>query len=273
MNITNEGRTSVTEIREDRFVKHGVDFLSYAFQKEMHDEAILPYGFKINKPLSFSHNDVGYELINQRQWSLDNLNTGLIGKAMANIHNWSHNRYNAGDLQYLKIKYSPKIDDINEYDISPSSLDIRNNALSKITTNVFKNKVGFMPLHRDFRLHNILFDGDNYYLIDFDYSAIDIPSHEIVGMMLDISQHGIGLLESFVGSYTQYTHLEIDSSIVDDHLYYLATDVFPYDRPDRLTKENYESLVRERDQRIMRLTTYYEIFKEIIDESLELNKK
>jgi hypothetical protein len=273
MNIINEGRTSITEIRNDAFYKQGVSFVSYAFQKEMYDEAIMPYGFNINKPMSFSHNEASYEVIEHRPWSLDNNNVALIGKAMANIHNWSSARYDAGELQYLKVKYSPKIDDIGRYDVTPSSLDIRNDALAKIKANVFKNTTGWMPVHRDFRLHNILFNGDTYHLTDFDYAAIDIPSHEIIGMMLDVSQHGIGFLESFIGSYIQYSNITIDSSIVDDHLYYLATDVFPYDRPDRLSKENYSSLVDERDGRIMRLTLYYDLFKEIIDESLELNKK
>jgi len=274
MRTFNRGNVSKTWIENGSFFKDGVTFNGYCFQREACTAAPLPLHFKINVPLHYGNSQAEYELIDEMPYAVTTSNSTLFGKSMAMFHSWCHDRYQNGHFKYLRRKELGAPDDITQFDdVSPIDLDQRNEILSRITVD-FNTDTPRLPLHRDFRLHNIIYDGHNYTLIDFDFAAVDILSHEIVGMMLDLSVNaGISCVESFIDSYIQHTDLSIHPKIVDEHLYYLATDCFPYNRKSSLTLKGYNNLKQERAQRLNRLSIYSEIFKEIIEESLVRWKK
>ena len=274
MRTFNRGNVSKTWIEDGRFFKDGVAFKGYCFQREACTAAPLPLHFKINVPLDYGNSKAEYTLVDEMPYGITTTNADLFGKSMAVFHSWCHDRYQSGHFKYLVNKRMSAPDDITQYpDISPIDLDQRNEILSKLTID-FDTDTPRLPLHRDFRLHNILWDGHNYTLIDFDFAAVDILSHEVVGMMLDLSSTAnIACVESFIDSYIQHTDLTIQPKIVDEHLYYLATDCFPYNRKDQLTLKGYNNLKQERSQRLNRLSIYSEIYKEIIEESLVRWKK
>ena len=268
MTISNQGKTSKTEIVGNTFIKDKATWAGYCFQCYCVDNVVLPSKFKINKPIEYTNGKATYMLIDEKPWKLDYSRAALIGKAMGSMHKGCIPAHESGEFKYLNLKKFTPPSDISQYDISPAELDLRNEVLDLIDIDV-NSKTPKSPLHRDFRLHNILFDGCNLHLIDFDFAAIDIISHEVVAMMLDISYHSVENTIPFIHNYIQHSGLEITPTIVDEHLYYLATDTFPYDRKDKLTLQNYNDLCNERSSRLNRLRVFRKDFKDNINYALD----
>ena len=268
MTISNKGKTSNTFIDDNHFVKEDASYSGYSFQKWCESNLVLPPKFGINRALDYSHGVAKYDIIAEEPWKLDYTKVGLIGKAMGEIHSQSRAAYESGELKFLKTKSFKAPTDLTHYDISPAELDLRNEVLQSVDIDI-NTSTPKLPLHRDFRLHNILSDGNKLWLIDFDYAAVDIVSHELVAMMLDISYHGLHYVETFIREYLRHSSLNISDVIVDEHMYYLATDTFPYDRKSTLSDKNYNLLCDERTSRLNRLKVFRKDFKDFIRMSLE----
>ena len=267
MTISNQGRTSNTRIDGSTFIKDDASYSGYCFQSYCVSNVILPVKFQINKTISYGHGTGKYRVIDEKPWKLDYSRAALIGTAMGSMHKQCYSALVAGEFNYLTMKQFTPPSDITKFDITQGELELRNDILNSLNVSV-NSKTPKVPLHRDFRLHNILFDGATLWLIDFDYAAIDIVSHEIVAMMLDMSYQDIICVEYFISNYIKHSYLNITDNIVDEHLYYLATDTFPYDRKDQLTSTNYNALCTERASRLNRLKVFRDTFKEIIQKSL-----
>ena len=268
MTISNQGKTSKTAIVGNTFIKEKATWAGYCFQRYCVDNVVLPSKFQINKPIEYTNGKATYRLIDEKSWKLDYSRASLIGQAMGSMHRQCISAELTGEFNYLPKKSFTPPSDISQYDISPAELDLRNEVLDSIDIDI-NSKTPKAPLHRDFRLHNIISDGNMLHLIDFDFAGIDIVSHEVVAMMLDISYHSTENIIPFIHSYIKYSGLEITPTIVDEHLYYLATDTFPYDRKDMLTLQNYNELCDERSSRLNRLRVFRKDFKDNLNYALD----
>ena len=267
MTISNQGKTSNTRKEGNIFIKEDASYSGYCFQSYCQTNLALPVRFNIAKVIEYDHGVAKYRLINEKPWKLDYSRASMIGSAMGAMHRQCIDLMNDGEFKFMKTKsFSPPADLI-KYDISQGELDLRNDVLDSLSIKI-NSETPKAPLHRDFRLHNILFDGSKFWLIDFDYAAIDIVSHEIVAMMLDISYHSVENTIPFIHNYIKQSQLEITPTIVDEHLYYLASDTFPYDRKDSLTPDNYNELCNERTSRLNRLKVFADDFKDNINYAL-----
>ena len=267
MTISNQGKTSNTRKEGNIFIKEDASYSGYCFQSYCQTNLALPVRFNIAKVIEYDHGVAKYRLINEKPWKLDYSRASMIGSAMGAMHRQCIDLMNDGEFKFMKTKsFSPPADLI-KYDISQGELDLRNEVLDSLSIKI-NSETPKAPLHRDFRLHNILFDGSKYWLIDFDYAAIDIVSHEIVAMMLDISYHDMLCIDGFISQYVQHSQLDITSNIVDEHLYYLASDTFPYDRKDKLSSTNYNELCNERTSRLNRLKVFADDFRDSINNAL-----
>jgi len=196
--------------------------------------------------------EVQYEIIKEKQWELNNNNIELIAKNIALIHNYNYkNRLNI-DLSIKNNKY----DNLSEWD----KLDKKSNQV-KLSYNLRKsifykieridNQVK-IPLHRDLRKHNIMYDGNKYYLIDFDFAAIDFISIELGAFIADIllfSENSIDLINLFFKSYFKHLNFKFNyTHIIIDYLNYLCTNTFPFYIKDNLRQSAFDKLVDERNE-------------------------
>jgi thiamine kinase-like enzyme len=131
-----------------------------------------------------------------------------------------------------------------------------------------------IPLHRDFRTHNILFDGENYNLIDFDFASVDFISIEVMGFISDIIESGLNNVNVFLKSYFKALEVEVKPfSFVDDYLNYLCTNTFPFYMADSLEPNNFQKLVEERNKNLETLYANRLIIKEIIEDIIYENNQ
>ena len=267
MNITNQGRTSKTAIVGGTFIKEGASYTGYCFQSWCQSHVVLPTRFRINNVIEYSHGEAKYKLLDEKPWKLDYSRASLIGSVMGDMHRQCLDGYENGELKFLPIKSFTPPQDVEKYDIGPAELELRNECLSDIHINV-NSSTPKVPLHRDFRLHNIIFDGSCLNLIDFDFAGVDIVSHEVTAMLLDISYINLEYIDVFLQQYIKHCGLDITDNIIDEHMYYLATDTFPYDRKDSLTQSNYNSLCAERASRLNRLRVFRKDFKNSLNNAL-----
>jgi Ser/Thr protein kinase RdoA (MazF antagonist) len=140
-------------------------------------------------------------------------------------------------------------EDKKSMDISVAEMSLREVVVSMCEYTPIKT----LPLHRDFRLHNILFGVDYYHLIDFDFAAYDDVSMEVMGMVVDLLQHGFEYVEAFLTAYIESSNIDTYDSMASNYLLYLATSSFPYDREEALEPQAFQNLKTERSKRLVLL--------------------
>lgn len=198
---------------------------------------------QINKETYY---EVEFEKVNQTPWEPTHENMRLIGASMAHIHNYSHFNKDLLNLQVKSETYSDMNKWISLSQEYPEAYKIRNDIFNDIKR--FNIKQAKIPLHRDFKLHNILFDGNKYILIDFDFAAVDFVSIEIMAFIVDVIPYGLDLVKTFIESYHKNIDIPLHSnSIVSDYLNYLCTNTFPYYMKDKISQESMQELIEYRD--------------------------
>tara|TARA_R110000744_G_scaffold67805_2_gene138187 strand:+ start:629 stop:1417 length:789 start_codon:yes stop_codon:yes gene_type:complete len=236
-------------VRPAMFVKEDCSKTGFDFHSLLYHTAPLVGKFSINQPLTITGTKARFELVPDLDFDVTIENSKLFGANMAAIHNHSAKLMLSKELPYMDNKIMPDADSWKELNISAGELSIRE-IIMKFSKYV---PIKTLPLHRDFRLHNIMFGADYYHLIDFDFAAYDDVSMEVMGMVVDLLEHGFEYVEAFLRAYMESSNIDTYDYMASNYLIYLASSCFPYDRIDTLEPEAFDILANERTSRLIRL--------------------
>jgi thiamine kinase-like enzyme len=231
------------------------DLKTFSFQNMLY--LMFESDLKINKPLYIQNSISGYvsiryDVIDEHLWELNNKNIGLLGKYLAELHNFC---YEYRD----KIKLEKKIVNCNlqgwaSGKQSPEKeKSFKQRELIFADLKPYNNNQVTIPVHRDFKVHNILFDGVNFNLIDFDFAAIDNVGIEIMSFIMDFYSRTLqkDLIDTFVEQYKMHSKVPIDwTTIVNDYLVYMCCNTFPFYLRESIGEDNFTELLEERNLKL-----------------------
>ena len=231
---------------------------SLLFQESMLD---LDIPLKINKIVSKNNSkrEVTFEYINEKPWNLDITKARMISESMAKIHNWAAT---SKKVEVLKIPGKESLYDNmddwydldvgtfgdNLFEIKLTAKSVRDRIIKSITAEGIKMGVNpnqpKIATHRDFKKHNIISDGKDLHLIDFDFTSTEYVSLEIMAFLTDciiernepIDEEMGGSRENrakicieFLLAYKRHSKLDIIwESVLYDYLSYLCSNTFPF---------------------------------------------
>ena len=231
---------------------------SLLFQELMID---LDIPLKINKVISKDDDklEAKFEYIDEKKWNFDIEKASMLGESMAKIHNWSatSKKVHALNIPEKKCLYDNMNDwiklDIGKIEDSLHEIKLAHRMYRDAWYEKLKSegiKPGINPdqpkvaTHRDFKKHNIISDGENLHLIDFDFTAVEYVSLEIMSFLADCvvprnmpidREYGADKNEraqiciEFLLSYKKHSKLDIKwESVLYDYLFYLISSTFPY---------------------------------------------
>ena len=213
---------------------------------------VKPNGAQLNYNIQF-------EYIDEKQWAVNTESMELIGKSMAFIHTHCSRNKNQIALNIKSESYDSILDWAYELSEDRNIPFVKDSFNSRVEIfdeiNDFNHSQPKIPLHRDFKPHNIIFDGENYHLIDFDFAAVDYVSIEVMSFVSDIIKTGLGNVKTFLKSYME--HIEIPGinfeTFVDDYLNYLCTNRFPFYNYERMEPTNFKNLVDHRNESLKQM--------------------
>ena len=218
--------------------------------------------FRINEIESLTENykksnvTVTYEHIDELEYSVDETVACIFGESIAKLHNYSFTYDN--ELR-VKSKFD-KYDNMRAWDgvsnIDKDFLSLRHEIFHK-TASILQVHPK-ITLHRDVRLHNIIFDGELFYLIDFDYTAKDFVGIELGGFICDlIDKYDSKVLYAFLSSYISVNNFitkNVYLNVLDSFILYLCTNTFPFYLKGNFTDEQYNDYVSQRTRRLKLIT-------------------
>jgi thiamine kinase-like enzyme len=172
---------------------------------------------------------------------------------MAEFHEYCYRNSHCWDFLEKKNNKTEMSawDSVEESHDKMISVDLRNFVFKHLSP--YDSKQVCLPLHRDFKLHNILHNGNDFYLIDFDFSAIDNIGIEIVSFVIDFhyKHKDIKLVDSFVSSYKNNSTVPIDwSTMLNDYMVYMCCNTFPFYMKDEIGEDNFRALYDERNLKL-----------------------
>ena len=280
----NGGNVSITELHDDVFIKYiprnKYDIRTSIFQDQLYNNLNNLNNFQINKILVFNNqNNTGdfikchYEVINEKEWELNETAVTIIAENMAKIHNYSYYERDKIDLPIKNSLY----DSLEEWEklfkikkVNKDDFFLRQNIFQNIKS-INKNQIK-IPLHRDFRKHNILFDGEKYILIDFDFAAYDFITLEIMGFISDLLDESnfekrINLIEIFLKTYIKFSTIQgiIYQDLVTDYLNYLCVNTFPVYLKNSISEKNYDNLMNQRNHTLLKVYNFKADLDKIIN--------
>ena len=239
------------DVRPAMFVKEDCNETGFDFQSLLYHTVHLWNGFEINQPITYKDGEARFALLEDLDYEITIENSTTFGINMARIHNLSAKLMLSKELPYMDNKIMPgkarRGKAWKELNLSPSELSIRESVMKFAEYTPIKT----LPLHRDFRLHNIVYNGTTWNLIDFDFAAYDDVSMEVMGMVVDFLTYGIDYAEAFLKAYIEESNLNRFDGMALNYLLYLASSCFPYDKEDTIETEAFERLKRERYARLM----------------------
>ena len=124
-----------------------------------------------------------------------------------------------------------------------------------------------IPVHRDFKIHNIINNGQDFYLIDFDFAEIDNVSLEVVAFIVDLYYNikNLQIVEEFIAAYKNECRIPLDwSSMLNDYLIYMCCNTFPFYMRETIGEDNFRVLFDERNHKLHFAYTN----KDLINENL-----
>lgn len=213
--------------------------------------------------------EIEFELLDEKEWRPNSENMELIGKSMAYIHNTCWRNKNQINLKQKNDIYN----NISTWNLLDNDIPFKKVSQLK-REEIFKKGVRLnekqpkIPLHRDFKPHNIVFDGNSYNLIDFDFAAVDYVSIEVMGFVVDIIDTGLGNVKTFLKSYLDNIEIPniIPTSFVDDYLSYLCTNTFPFYLHGNLEESSYENLVEHRNNSLETMWYHRDTIQQMIED-------
>lgn len=248
----------------------GLDISSFAFQRYLYDK--FESDLKICEPLKIVSEkpdrvEIIYKYIQHQDWHLSETNIKMIAKSLAELHNFC---YDNRHLISLPVKtpvvatgHWSSVEDTFEKTLSV-----------KIRKDIYENLKPYdvdqlcIPLHRDFKTHNIISDGEKFYLIDFDFAAVDNIGIEIMSFIIDfyyISRDET-LVKEFIKVYKENSKLNINwESVLNDYLVYMCVNTFPFYMRERIGEINFKQLLSERNGKL----NFTYINKDFLYESLQ----
>jgi serine/threonine protein kinase len=218
--------------------------------------------------------EISFEHLEEKQWAPNKTNMELIGKSMAYLHNHCNRNKNQITLNTKTEDYST----MNSWLMLSDNIPFKKESYKRrleIFNNIPRLNLSQpkIALHRDFKPHNIIFDGERYHLIDFDFAAIDYVSLEVMGFIVDIIKTGLSNAESFIRAYI--SNVDVSNikpmSFVDDYLNYLCTNTFPYYMKDSLEYNNFKKLVEHRNESLEILWMMRDKINKIIEKVINEN--
>lgn len=266
------GNMSTTELRDGVFIKYiPVDKFDYRvgiFQTRLfHNIKNLSKDFAIVKTVEYKKNTTGdffeihYEVVDEKQWDLKKESVAIIGENMAKIHNHCYEIKDFVDLPKKDTDYS----DMSDWD-KVIKKEVVNSRHYFIRRDIFKDierldsRQVKIPLHRDFRKHNVLWDGERYVLIDFDFAAHDFISIEIAAFISDMlddekDDSGLLLVEEFLKNYIKHSEIKeiIWQNVISDYLNYLCVNTFPVYLKDKINSVNFDELLKQRTETLIKI--------------------
>lgn len=246
------------------------DLRTFSFQNMLY--LTFDSELRINKPLYIQNSISGYisaryECIDEKPWDINNGTISLFGKYLAELHNFC---YQNKDKIKLKIKeFGTSIhiwDLVEDCAEKQEAFDIRLDIYKTLQPYNY-NQIS-IPLHRDFKLQNILSDGEKFFLIDFDFAAIDNIGIEIMSFIMDLFSKTLqkDLIDSFISEYKKHSNIPIDwSTMVNDYLVYMCCNTFPFYMRKEIGELNFKELLEDRNSKLKLAN----ILKEKLHESLQ----
>lgn len=248
----------------------GFDISSFAFQNYLHDK--FKSDLKICEPIKITSEspervEIIYKYIQQQDWYLNENNIKVIAKSLAELHNFC---YDNMDMISLPVK-NPVVamghwESVENSFDKQLALSIRKDIFS--TLKPYDKDQLCIPLHRDFKLHNIIFDGTDLHLIDFDFAAIDNIGIEIISFIIDFyyTSRDETLVTEFIKTYKENSKLKINwESVLNDYLVYMCVNTFPFYMRERIGEINFKQLYNERNGKL----NFTYINKDFLYESLQ----
>jgi len=187
-----------------------------------------------------------FEKIENKQWDINPNSMHIIGKSMSILHGAAN--VNRNEI-HIPIK-NEKYDSMEKWDVMPNTT--QSQRAYKRRREIFRQLESFnlsqpkIPLHRDFKPHNILFDGNSFHLIDFDFAAVDYTCLEIMAFIVDI--RGEDNIKAFIDAYKSISNNGVNfNTMVNDYLVYLCTNTFPFYMKDSLDNTGFMNLLNHRN--------------------------
>jgi hypothetical protein len=261
------GNTSKYEIITDRrtnttkFIKtvdeKSFDFSTVAFQQYL--SRSYKGSLKIPMPIGVNIDNkkgsalIEYDYVENKPWEVNEVNITELGKLMAQFHDYCYREpetWTRLDKKVFAVNMGAW-DSVENSHEKTLALDLRNLVFKNLES--YNDRQVCLPLHRDFKLHNILHDGSSFHLIDFDFAAIDNIGIEIVSFILDFyySSKDIQLVEAFIDSYKSNTTIPIDwSTALNDYMVYMCCNTFPFYMRDKIGEDNFRALYDERNHKL-----------------------
>lgn len=219
--------------------------------------------FHINKVLNHEKGILHLDYIDFKPKPTSNMDLKLFGSSMAKIHNsgrdWSQGK------TLTKEGWIPTTIPIKTETYSSmkqwsfggdgswlflKSRGIRTEIFNTLPKYNYKTQPKAM-LHRDFRLHNILYDDRGYHLIDFDFAAVDYIAIELMGLYMDIYEYHPNAAMQFLEGYkSESVDWEWSTGMLDMYLCYLCTNTFPFSMANVMDIDEVEALSNERNHRL-----------------------
>lgn len=286
-NKTKGGNMSTTLLTEDVFIKYipvsKYDYRIGIFQDRLFYNIKNLRNFAICKTIKYEKDNTGdlievhYKVVNEKQWDLNKESVAIIGENMAKIHNHCYVEKDYIDLPKKDCLYN----NMKEWEKIEKD-GLVNSRHYFIRRDIFKEikrvdpKQVKMPLHRDFRKHNILWDGEKYILIDFDFAAHDFISLEIAAFISDMlddekEDYGLSLIKEFIKSYVEHSEIEniIWDDVITDYLNYLCVNTFPVYLKNTMNKDNFNELLKQRTDNLVKIYNHQCDLESLITEITE----
>ena len=252
------------------FQTKGFDISSFTFQNYLYNN--FKSDLKICKPIKIvaeksNEVQVYYEYVKPIDWELTADHVSFLGKSLAELHNFCYLKKNEISLpDKVAVVAMGKWQDVEDSFEKKLAVDIRKAIYDNLKP-YDKDQIR-IPLHRDFKLHNIIFDGENLNLIDFDFAAVDNIGIEIMSFIVDFyyETRDKDLVSVFMEAYKQHSNLDINwTSVLNDYLVYMCVNTFPFYMRGKIGEHNFKNLLSERNGKL----NFTYINKDFLYESLQ----
>lgn len=248
----------------------GFDISSFAFQNYLYHN--FNSGLKICKPIKIvtekaNEIELVYEYLQEQEWHMTISTASALGRYLAELHNFCHEKMHEISLpNKTAVVAMGKWNEIEDSDHKKIALNIRKSIYENLKP-YDKDQIR-IPVHRDFKMHNIIFANGDYNLIDFDFAAIDNIGIEIASFIIDFfyeyrDEHHV---TEFIEAYKKASKLKINwESVINDYLVYMCVNTFPFYMRDKIGEVNFRKLYHERNGKL----NFTYINKKFLYESLQ----
>jgi len=248
----------------------GFDISSFAFQNYLYNN--FNSGLKICKPIKIVTEkantiELVYEYLQEKEWHMTMSTASALGEYLAELHNFCFEKRREISLpDKTAVVAMGKWNEIEDSDDKKIALTIRK-AIYENLKPYDRDQIR-IPVHRDFKMHNIVFANGDYNLIDFDFAAIDNVGIEIASFIIDFfyternEQHVI----EFISAYKKASKIKINwESVLNDYLVYMCVNTFPFYMREKIGETNFKQLYNERNGKL----NFTYINKSFLYESLQ----